>query len=91
MTDLLKHSDTHEEEFQTLVSGVIDDHLAGIVMEKGYCPKCVALTLMEFAAYAATSTGATVAEVLGAAAAGAEAAEDELELGEAQPPTSARH
>jgi hypothetical protein len=91
MTDLLKHSDTHGEEIQNLVSGVIDDHLADTVLKSGYCPKCVALTLLEFAAFAATSAGATVAEVLGAAAGGAETAEDELELGEAQPPTTARH
>lgn len=91
MTDLLKHSDTHEEEIQNLVSGMIDDHLSSTVVKNGYCPKCVALTLLEFASFAATSSGATVAEVLGAAAGGAEAAEDEMEMGEAQPPTSSRH
>jgi hypothetical protein len=91
MDDMLKHADTHDEEIRKLVDDVMQEHLAAATTANEFCPKCVALTLMEWAAYAAAMSGATPSEVLSAAASGAGAAEDEMEMSDAVPPTSSRH
>jgi len=43
------------------------------------------------AAYAATASGASVGELLEAAAGGAVTAENEADMAEAEPPTQSRH
>lgn len=91
MDDDLKHLDTHHDEIRELVDGVIQTHLVQTADEKKMCPKCVAITLLEWASFAATSAGATVAEVLNAVANGAMSAEEEAELLESEPPSHTRH
>lgn len=91
MTDTLKHVDTHDDEIRQLVDDVMQQHLAAATNENGYCPKCVALTLLEWAAYAAAMSGASTGETLSAAANGAATAEDEMEMSDAEPPTPSRH
>lgn len=89
MDDGLKHLDEHAEEIRELVDSVIQTNLLRITEDNDLCPKCVAVTLLEWAAYAATTSGATVAEVMSAVANGAIMAEDEEEGigGEPQPRT----
>jgi hypothetical protein len=55
------------------------------------CPKCMALTILEFAAYAATSAGSTAGEILAAASTGALSAEDDVDLASETPPSQSRH
>ena len=91
MDDDLKHLDTNADEIRELVDGIIQQHLVKAANDSKMCPKCVAVTLLEWAAFAATSAGATVAEVLNAAANGAISAEEEAEMMEAEPPSHTRH
>jgi len=91
MTDTLKHADTHGEEIRELVEQVVHQELLQVAQEDDICPKCLALTLLEMAAYAATASGASVGELLEAAAGGAVTAENEADMAEAEPPTQSRH
>ncbi len=89
MDDGLKHLDDSADEIRELVDSVIQTNLLRITEDNQLCPKCVAVTLLEWAAYAATTSGATVAEVMSAVANGAIMAEDEEEgiIGEPSPRT----
>lgn len=89
--DDLKHLDTHSDEIRELVDGIIQQHLVQVATDGKLCPKCVAVTLLEWASFAATSAGATVAEILNAAANGAVSAEEEAELLDSEPPSHTRH
>jgi len=91
MDDDLKHLDTNTDEIRELVDSIIQQHLVTAANDNKMCPKCVAVTLLEWASFAATSAGATVAEVLNAAANGAISAEEEAEMMEAEPPSHTRH
>ena len=91
MTDILKHADTYGEEIRELVEQVVHQELLQVAQEDDICPKCLALTLLEMAAYAATAAGASVGEMLEVAASGAVSAENEAEMADAEPPTQSRH
>ena len=77
--DNLKHIDASTPEIQELVENIVGKSLSDAVNEGAFCPRCVAITLLEWASYAAVSSGATASDVLAAAAAGATTAEDEAE------------
>lgn len=91
MDDDLKHLDNHTEEIRELVDAIVQQHLVQTANEHKMCPKCVAVTLLEWAAFAATAAGSSVAEVLNAAANGAVSAEDEADLMESEPASHTRH
>ena len=91
MDDDFKHADKFEDEIRGLIDDVVGDGLMTATAKENICPKCLALTLLEFAAYAATSSGSTAGEILAATSAGAMAAEDDLELAEEVPPSQVRH
>ena len=82
MDDDFKHADKFEDEIRGLIDDVVGEGLMTATAKENICPKCLALTLLEFAAYAATSSGSTAGEILAATSAGAMAAEDDLELAE---------
>ncbi len=77
--DNLKRIDVNTPEIQELVENVVGKSLSEAVNEGTFCPRCVAITLLEWAPYAAVSSGATASDVLAAAASGAATAEDEAE------------
>lgn len=92
MDDGLKHLDEHADDIRELVDSVVQTNLLRITEDNALCPKCVAVTLLEWAAYAATTSGATVAEVMSAVANGAIMAEDEEEgIVGGEPTTRTRH
>ncbi len=91
MDDDFKHADEYEEEIRGLIDEAVGNGLMTAMARDNICPKCLALTLLEFAAYAATSAGSTAGEILAATSAGAMTAEDDLELADETPPTQARH
>ena len=91
MEDDFKHADEYEEEIRGLIDDAVGDSLMAAMARQNICPKCLALTLLEFAAYAATSSGATAGEILAAASTGAMTAEDDLGLVDEEPPTPSRH
>ena len=91
MDDGLKHLDEHADDIRELVDSVVQSNLLRITEDNQLCPKCVAVTLLEWAAYAATTSGATVAEVMSAVANGAILAEDEEEGIVSEPPVRTRH
>ena len=91
MDDVLKHLDTHGEDIRELVEQVMQQRLLPVANEDAVCPTCLAVALLEFAAYAATSAGASAGQILEAAATGAMNAEDDTEISEAEPPTQSRH
>ncbi len=91
MEDDFKHADEYEDEIRGLIDDAVGTGLMTTMARENICPKCMALTLLEFAAYAATSSGATAGEILAAASAGAMTAEDDMDLADDTPPTQARH
>ena len=91
MVDDLKHLDEHSEEIRRLVETLIQNHLLEATKANQYCPKCVAVALLEWATFAATSGGATVSEITSAVANGAVTAEEETERAEAQVAGQTRH
>jgi hypothetical protein len=91
MDDDFKHADEYEDEIRNLIDTTVGDGLMGAMARQNICPKCLALTLLEFAAYAATSAGSTAGEILAAASTGAMSAEDDLDLVDEAPPTPLRH
>ncbi len=91
MEDDFKHADEYDEEIRALIDDAVGNGLMKAMSRENICPKCMALTLLEFAAYAATSSGATGGEILAAASTGAMTAEEDLDLAEEAPPTQARH
>ena len=91
MDDDFKHADKFEDEIRGLIDDVVGEGLMTATTKENICPKCLALTLLEFAAYAATSSGSTAGEILAATSAGAMAAEDDLELPEEMPSSQVRH
>ena len=91
MDDDFKHADEYEEEIRGLIDDAVGDGLMAAMARENICPKCMALTLLEFATYAATSAGSTAGEILAAASTGAMTAEDDLDLADEMPPTQARH
>ena len=91
MDDDFKHADEYEDEIRNLIDTTVGDGLMGAMARQNICPKCLALTLLEFAAHAATSAGSTAGEILAAASTGAMSAEDDLDLVDEAPPTPLRH
>ena len=91
MVDDLKHLDVHSEEIRELVETLIQNNLLKAVNANQYCPKCVAVALLEWATFAATSAGATVGEMTSAIANGAVTAEEETEWVEAEVAGERRH
>ncbi|MDP6563436.1 MAG: hypothetical protein QF578_01275 [Alphaproteobacteria bacterium] len=91
MDDDLKHADQFEEEIRGLIEKSVHDDLFGKARSQNICAKCLAVLLLDFAAYAATAAGASGGEILAAVAAGANMAEEEFEFAEEQPPTPSRH
>ena len=77
--DNLKHIDTSTPEIRELVENIVGKSLGEAVNEGAFCPRCVAITLLGWASYAAVSAGATASDVMGAAADGAATAEQEAE------------
>ena len=62
--DNLKHIDTSTPEIRELVENIVGKSLSEAVNEGAFCPRCVAITLLEWASYAAVSSGATASDVL---------------------------
>ena len=91
MVDDLKHLDVHSEEIRELVETLIQNNLLEAVNANQYCSKCVAVALLEWATFAATSAGATVGEMTSAVANGAVMAEEETERVEAEVTGETRH
>ena len=91
MEDDFKHADEYEDEIRGLIDDAVGTGLMTAMARENICPKCMALTLLEFATYAATSSGATAGEILAAASTGAMTAEDDIDLADETPPTQARH
>ncbi|MBT3369681.1 MAG: hypothetical protein HOA08_16015 [Rhodospirillaceae bacterium] len=89
--DNFKHADECEEEIRELIDKSVGGDLMTAMIQENICPKCMALTLLEFAAYAATSAGSTAGEILAAASTGAMSAEDDIDLAVEAPPTQSRH
>jgi hypothetical protein len=89
--DDFKHADEYEEEIRQLIDNAVSGDLMSAMTRENICPKCLALTLLEFAAYAATSAGSTAGEILAAASTGAMGAEDDIDLAVEAPPTQSRH
>ncbi len=77
--DNLKHIDASTHEIRELVENIVGKPLSEAVIEGAFCPRCVAITLLEWASYAAVSSGATASDVMSAAADGAATAEEEAE------------
>ena len=77
--DNLKHIDANTPEIRELVENIVGKSLSDAVNEGAFCSRCVAITLLEWASYAAVSSGATASDVLAAAADGAATAEEEAE------------
>lgn len=91
MEDDLKHADEYEDEIRNLIDESVGGGLMQAMTHRNICPKCLALTLLEFASYAATSAGATAGEVLAAASTGALSAEDDADLAGEESPSQSRH
>ena len=66
MDDELKHADGHGEEIRELVEALVQTHLLGAATTNGYCPRCVAVALLEWDAYAAAAAGVTTGELTSA-------------------------
>ena len=66
MDDELKHADGHGEEIRELVEALVQTHLLGAATTNGYCPRCVAVALLEWDAYAAAAAGAPTGELTSA-------------------------
>ena len=79
MADDLKHLDGHSDEIRELVETLVQNHLFEAANANQYCPKCVAVTLLEWVTFAATCAGATAGEITGAIANGAATGEEETE------------
>ena len=79
MADDLKHLDEHSNEIHELVETLVQNHLLEAANANQYCLKCVAVTLLEWATFAATSAGATAGEITDAIANGVAAGEEESE------------
>jgi hypothetical protein len=91
MEDDLKHADEFEDEIRNLIDETVGGDLMQAMTRENICPKCMALTILEFAAYAATSAGSTAGEILAAASTGALSAEDDVDLASETPPSQSRH
>ena len=91
MVDDLKHLDGHSDEIHELVETVSPNQLSEAANAEQYCPKCVAVALLEWAAYAATCAGATVGEITSAVADGAVMGEEEIERTETAAAPVTRH
>ena len=91
MADDLKHLEEHSDEIRELVETLVQNHLFESANANQYCPKCVAVTLLEWATFAATSAGATVGEITGAIANGAATGEEESERMETETARVTQH
>ncbi len=91
MEDDLKHADEFEDEIRNLIDETVGGDLMQAMTRENICPKCMALTILEFAAYAATSAGSTAGEILAAASTGTLSAEDDVDLASETPPSQSRH
>ena len=91
MVDDLKHLDGHSDEIRELVVTLAPNHLLEAANVKQYCPSCVAVSLLEWATFAATCVGATVGEITGAVANGATMGEEENERMETEVARETRH
>ena len=91
MEDDFKHADEYEEEIRSLIDETVGGELMQAMARQNICPKCMALTILEFAAYAAVTAGSTAGEILAAASTGTLSAEDDLDLADETPPPQSRH
>ena len=91
MVDELKHLDGHSDEIHELVETVPPNHLLEAANSKQYCPKCVAVSLLEWAAFAATRAGASGGEITSAVANGAVMGEEKNERTETEFTRETRH
>ncbi|MDA1097421.1 MAG: hypothetical protein O2967_00435 [Proteobacteria bacterium] len=91
MDDDLKHADEYEDEIRNLIDETVGGNLMQAMTRQNICPKCMALTILEFAAYAATTAGSTAGEILSATSAGALSAEEDMDLESESPPSQSRH
>ena len=91
MVDELKHLDGHSDEIHELVETVPLNQLPDAANAKQYCLKCVAISLLEWAAFAATRAGASGGEIIGAVANGAFMGEEENERMETEFVPEIRH
>ena len=91
MADDLKHLEERSDEIRELVETLVQNHLFESANANQYCPKCVAVTLLEWATFAATSAGATVGEITGAIANGAATGEEETERMETETARVTQH
>ena len=91
MADDLKHLEEHSDEIRELLETLVQNHLFEASNANQYCPKCVAVTLLEWATFAATSAGATVGEITGAIANGAATGEEESERMETETARVTQH
>ena len=91
MVDDLKHLDEHSDEIRDLVENPVQNQLHEAATVNQYCPKCVAVALLEWSTFAATCSGATVGEIMSAVANGAVTGEEEIERVEAEPARKTRH
>ena len=91
MVDDLKHLDEHSDEIRDLVENLVQNQLHEAATVNQYCPKCVAVALLEWSTFAATCSGATVGEIMSAVANGAVTGEEEIERVEAESARKTRH
>lgn len=91
MEDDFKHADEYEEEIRNLVDETVGGDLMRAMARQNICRKCMALTILEFAAYAATTAGSTAGEILAAASTGTLSAEEDLDLANEAPPSQSTH
>ncbi|MBC8240303.1 MAG: hypothetical protein ISR50_06815 [Alphaproteobacteria bacterium] len=91
MEDDFKHADEYEEEIRNLIDETVGGDLMQAMTRQKICPKCMALTILEFATYAATTSGSTAGEILAAVSTGALSAEDDMELASETPPSQSTH
>ncbi|NQV61020.1 MAG: hypothetical protein HQ502_15240, partial [Alphaproteobacteria bacterium] len=75
MEDDFKHADEYEEEIRNLIDETVGGDLMQAMTRQKICPKCMALTILEFATYAATTAGSTAGEIFAAVSTGALSAE----------------
>ncbi len=91
MVDELKHLDGHSDEIHDLIETVPLNQLPDAANTKHYCLKCVAVSLLEWAAFAAIRAGATAGELTAAVDDGTVMAEEENERMETEFTPEIRH
>ena len=79
MVDELKYLDGHSDEIHDLIETVPLSQLPDAANAKHYYLKCVAMSLLEWATFAATRAGATAGELTTAVSDGTVMAEEENE------------